>query len=89
MRFFAILGICLALASAAVAQKLAPPINPTQVTVIRAGTLIDPRADSPLHTLSITTWNFKPLLLEHPQVAYKLLVELCRRLREAEARAAI
>src|SRR6185437_4160665 len=49
MRFFAILGICLALASAAVAQKLAPPINPTQVTVIRAGTLIDPRADSPLH----------------------------------------
>ena len=47
------------------------------------------QAESQLHTLSITTWNFKPLLLEHPQVAYKLLVELCRRLREAEARAAI
>jgi len=46
-------------------------------------------ADAPLHTLSITTWNFKPVLLEHPQIAYKLLVELCRRLREAEARAAI
>ncbi len=49
MRFFATLGICLALASAAFAQKLAPLVNPAQVTVIRAGTLIDPRADSPLH----------------------------------------
>jgi CRP/FNR family transcriptional regulator, cyclic AMP receptor protein len=47
------------------------------------------RADSALHTLSVATWNFKPLLLAHPTIAYKLLLELCRRLREAEARASL
>jgi CRP/FNR family transcriptional regulator, cyclic AMP receptor protein len=47
------------------------------------------RADSALHTLSVASWHFKPLLLEHPQIAFKLLVQLCRRLREAESRAAI
>ena len=49
MRLFATLAACLALASAAVGQQLAPPVNPAQVTVIRAGTLIDPRAETPLH----------------------------------------
>jgi CRP-like cAMP-binding protein len=42
------------------------------------------RADTPVRTLSITAWNFKPLLVEHPAMAQKLLVELCRRLRAAE-----
>lgn len=42
------------------------------------------RADTDMHTLSITAWNFKPLLHEHPAIAFKLLVELCRRLRAAE-----
>ncbi|HEX6907502.1 MAG TPA: amidohydrolase family protein, partial [Terriglobales bacterium] len=41
--------VCFSLAGAALGQKLAPPVNPAQVTVIRAGTLIDPRAESPLH----------------------------------------
>lgn len=49
MRLFATLLISFALSGAAPAQKLAPPVNPAQVTVIRAGTLIDPRGDSPLH----------------------------------------
>lgn len=49
MRFLATLAVCFSLAGAAFGQKLAPPVNPAQVTVIRAGTLIDPRADSPLH----------------------------------------
>jgi imidazolonepropionase-like amidohydrolase len=49
MRFFAALAVCFSLAGAALGQKLAPPVNPAQVTVIRAGTLIDPRSDSPLH----------------------------------------
>ena len=43
-------------------------------------------ADAPLHTLSMTAWHFKPMLLENAQIGYKLLVELCRRLREAEDR---
>ncbi|MGE5206900.1 MAG: amidohydrolase family protein [Chlamydiota bacterium] len=47
MRLFATIAIC-ALASTAVGQQLAPPVNPAQVTVIRAGALIDPRADTPL-----------------------------------------
>lgn len=49
MRVFATVVLGFAVAAAAFGQKLAPPVNPNQVTVIRAGTLIDPRADSPLH----------------------------------------
>ena len=35
---------------------------------------------------AISEWNFKPFLLEHPEVAYRMLQTLSRRLREAEAR---
>jgi len=49
MRVVTILAVCFSLAGAAFGQKLAPPVNPAQITVIRAGTLIDPRSDSPLH----------------------------------------
>jgi len=34
---------------------------------------------------AIAEWNFKPFLLEHPEVAYRLLQELSTRVREAEA----
>lgn len=34
---------------------------------------------------AIAEWNFKPFLLEHPEVAYRLLQQLSRRVREAEA----
>jgi CRP/FNR family cyclic AMP-dependent transcriptional regulator len=44
------------------------------------------RAETPLRTVSMTVWDFKPLLSEHPQISYRLLLELCRRLREAEKR---
>jgi len=43
-------------------------------------------AETPLQLLSITSWNFKPLLLERPQIAHKLLLQLCARLRDAEKR---
>jgi CRP/FNR family cyclic AMP-dependent transcriptional regulator len=43
-------------------------------------------ADTQLKTLSLPPWEFKPMLLEHPAVAYKLLVKLCELLREAEKR---
>ena len=49
MRLLSALAVCSIFASAAIAQQLAPPVNPAQVTVIRAGTLIDPRADAPRH----------------------------------------
>jgi CRP/FNR family transcriptional regulator, cyclic AMP receptor protein len=34
---------------------------------------------------AISEWNFKPFLMDHPEVAYRLLQELSRRVREAEA----
>jgi imidazolonepropionase-like amidohydrolase len=49
MRLFATIAVGISLTLGASGQKLAPPVNPAQITVIRAGTLIDPRADAPLH----------------------------------------
>src|SRR5437016_8543105 len=46
-------------------------------------------AETPLQLLSVTTWQFKPLLIERPQIEYKLLLQLCARLRDAEKRATI
>jgi CRP-like cAMP-binding protein len=46
-------------------------------------------ADEPVVTLALVQWEFKPLLLENAHLSYKLLVELCRRLRDAEARVPI
>jgi CRP/FNR family transcriptional regulator, cyclic AMP receptor protein len=34
---------------------------------------------------TIPEWNFKPFLKEHPDVAYRLLQTLSRRIRQAEA----
>jgi len=42
-------------------------------------------AKTPVRTLSLASWNFRPLLAEEPSLAEALLVELCRRLRETEA----
>jgi CRP/FNR family cyclic AMP-dependent transcriptional regulator len=44
------------------------------------------QAETQLRTLSLPPWEFKPLLMEHPKIAYKLLVKLCMLLREAEKR---
>jgi CRP-like cAMP-binding protein len=43
-------------------------------------------AETELRTLSLPPWEFKPLVLEHPMLAYKLLLKLCALLREAEKR---
>lgn len=43
-------------------------------------------AQSELVTLSLAPWEFKPLVMEHTQLAYKLLLTLCALLREAEKR---
>jgi CRP-like cAMP-binding protein len=39
--------------------------------------------------MSLAVWNFKAALQENPTITYKLLLVLCKRLRESEARAAI
>jgi CRP/FNR family transcriptional regulator, cyclic AMP receptor protein len=43
-------------------------------------------AVTPMRLLSMMSWEFKPLLIEHPQMAYKLLLRVCGMLREAESR---
>lgn len=42
-------------------------------------------AETPVDTLSIASWNLRPLLREHPTIAEALLVEMCRRLRLARS----
>ncbi len=42
-------------------------------------------ARTDLRVAAIPEWHFRPFLLEHPEVAYRLLQTLSRRLREAEA----
>ena len=42
-------------------------------------------ARSPVRTLSLSSWNFLPLLKEHPAIAEAVLLEMCNRLRQTEA----
>ena len=44
-------------------------------------------ADSDVTMATIPEWNFKPFLKEHPEVAYRLLQTLSRRVRQAEGEA--
>ena len=41
---------------------------------------------SPATTLSLASWDFRPLLDEEPEVTKALLLVMCARLRAAEAR---
>ena len=41
------------------------------------------RAETPVRTLSLTAWDFKPLL-DDPEIVKKLLLGVCKRLRSAE-----
>jgi CRP-like cAMP-binding protein len=43
------------------------------------------RAETEVRTLSISGFNFRPILLEHPEIALKLLQQLSTRLRRVEA----
>jgi CRP/FNR family cyclic AMP-dependent transcriptional regulator len=40
--------------------------------------------ETPLRTLTLAPWNFKPLLKENPDMTYKILIEVCRLLRSVE-----
>ncbi len=48
---------------------------------VRTATVV---ARSEVEALGIASFNFRPLLKSEPAVAFKLLVELCHRLREAD-----
>lgn len=45
-------------------------------------------AETDVRCAGMTAWEFKPFVLEHPQVAWSMLTLLARRVREAEERAA-
>jgi CRP/FNR family cyclic AMP-dependent transcriptional regulator len=40
-------------------------------------------ADTEMRCLSMTRWEFRPFVIEHPDVAWSLLETLAKRLREA------
>lgn len=42
-------------------------------------------ARTPVRTWSLASFTFKPILRDHPSVADKIMLLLCRRLREAES----
>ena len=42
-------------------------------------------ADSDLRCASLTTWNFRPFVKAHPDVAWALLTALVKRVRAAQA----
>ena len=43
--------------------------------------------DSPMTTIALTTWDFRPLLDEEPSIAKALLLAMCARIRRSEATA--
>ncbi len=44
----------------------------------------DVRAVTDVTAISLAPFAFRPLLKEQPQICYKLLVQMCRRVREAQ-----
>ena len=42
-------------------------------------------AKSDLKTVSLTSWDFNALLDQYPELARKLLIQLCKRLRSVES----
>ena len=42
-------------------------------------------ADTEVRAFGMTPWEFKPFVLSHPEVAWKLLQSLTRRLRSAQS----
>src|SRR4051794_10762242 len=43
-------------------------------------------ADTALETLTLAPFTFRPILEANPEVAYAILLEMCRRVREADKR---
>ena len=43
------------------------------------------KADTDVSLATIPEWNFKPFLIEHPEVTYRLLQVLSKRVRQAES----
>ncbi len=49
-----------------------------------AGRFATVTANGPLRTAALTSWQFKPFLSEHPEMAWELMRSLARRINETE-----
>ncbi len=67
-------------------RKLGPGDHFGEMALLDAeGRSASVMARTDLVAAAVTEWGFKPFLMEHPTIAYRLLETLSRRLREAEA----
>ena len=67
------------------ARKLGPGDSFGEMALLdQEGRSASVTADTDVTLATIPEWNFKPFLKEHPEVAYRLLQTLSRRVRQAE-----
>jgi CRP-like cAMP-binding protein len=67
------------------ARKLGPGDSFGEMALLdQEGRSASVTADTAVTLATIPEWNFKPFLKEHPEVAYRLLQTLSRRVRQAE-----
>ena len=67
------------------ARKLGPGDSFGEMALLdQEGRSASVTADTEVTLATIPEWNFKPFLKEHPEVAYRLLQTLSRRVRQAE-----
>ena len=68
------------------ARKLGPGDSFGEMALLdHEGRSATATADTDVTLATIPEWNFKPFLKEHPEVAYRLMQTLSRRVRQAEA----
>jgi CRP-like cAMP-binding protein len=58
-----------------------------EIALIDEGTrTAEVRADTDLHCLGLTSWEFRPFVRDRPELAWPLMESLVRRIRELEGR---
>jgi CRP/FNR family cyclic AMP-dependent transcriptional regulator len=68
------------------ARKLGPGDSFGEMALLdHEGRSANIKADTDVSLATIPEWSFKPFLKEHPEVAYRLLQVLSRRVRNAES----
>ena len=88
-RFFLILeGEADVVTGGAVRRRIGPGETFGEIALLdggpRTATVV---AISPLRTFTLASWNFRPLVLAHPELAGAVITTLCGWLREAEVTA--
>jgi CRP-like cAMP-binding protein len=67
------------------ARKLGPGDSFGEMALLdHEGRSANIKADTDVSLATIPEWSFKPFLKEHPEVAYRMLQQLSKRIRQAE-----